>query len=173
MCGIAEATLALGIASAASSAIQQQQQVDYQNEMNRRQYANTMAAAAANNNQVNLQQQQQREQTIQKKTENNLEYTLAKGKAITAAGEAGASGLSVGYLLDDLAGKSSKFNSSVDANYMYGNMALENQRQNIYIDAANTINSLKTPSMPDYLGAGLRIATSFNDYNKATTGKTS
>ena len=36
-------------------------------------------------------------------------------------------------------------------------MALDNQRTNIGINTANTINNLKTPMAVDYATAGLRI----------------
>lgn len=167
MCGIAEAGLAIAAISAASAAKAQQDQSDYQNQVNQRQSQNIYAANAANQNQVNIKEQQQREQTIQKKTENNMLARSSMATAVTSAGENGAGGLSVGYLLSDLAGKRDRFNSSLDTNYDYAIQNSEIQRQNVAFDATSAINGLKTPAMPDYIGAGLRIAQAGVDYSKA------
>lgn len=151
----------LSIASTAASVYGQQQAANAQEKANWRQYENTMRAYANNSNQVNLEQQQIRENAIQKKTENNMMARSAIAKSAVSAGENGVSGLSVDALLSDLAGKQNRYNSSVDTNYDYSSMALDNQRQNIYANAASTINGLKTPAMPDYLSAGLKIGQTY------------
>ncbi|OZB49738.1 MAG: hypothetical protein B7X60_00025 [Polynucleobacter sp. 39-45-136] len=158
------ATLAITAASAGATIYSQQQQADAQSKINERQSQNIYAANAANQNQVNVQEQQSREQAIQKKTENDLVAREAIARGRTAAGESGVSGLSVNYLLADLAGKRDKFDSSVDANYNYAYMNSENQRANVAFDSASAINGLKSPIMPDYIGAGLRIAQAGVDY---------
>lgn len=161
------ATLAITAASAAATVYSQQQQASAQRQVNERQSQNIYAANAANQNQVNVQEQQSREQAIQKKTENDLIARSAISRSQTAAGESGISGLSVGYLLADLAGKRDKFDSSVDANYNYAYQNSENQRANVAFDATSAINGLKAPVMPDYVGAGLRITQAGVDYKTA------
>lgn len=142
----------------------QQQQVKVQEETNQKQYDASMKAMAANVNQTNLEHMQQREGGIQKLEENNLNARSADATAQVAAGENGVSGLSVDALLSDLSGKSGRYTSSVVTNYDNAEMALNNQRENIGIQAANSINGLKTPMAPDYAGAALRIGQSYYDY---------
>ena len=158
------ATLAITAASAAATVYSQQQQADAQRAVNDRQSKNIYAANAANQNQVNIQEQQSREQAIQKKTENDMLARSAISTAQTSAGESGVGGLSVGYLLADLAGKRDRFNTSVDTNYNYAYQNSENQRANVAYDATSAINGLKTPALPDYIGSGLRIAQAGIDY---------
>lgn len=148
------------IATVAATAISinaQNQNVKYQNQQNQRQYENTLKAMAENVNQTNREHMQEREGAMQKLEQNNLNARAAEATATTAAGENGVSGLSVGALLDDITAKQGRFNDSITTNYQNAEMALENQRTNIGINAANTINSLKTPMAVDYASAGLRI----------------
>jgi hypothetical protein len=107
-------------------------------------------------------QQQERESAMQRIEENNLKGTAAQATARTAAGEAGISGLSVDALLSDLGTKQQRFNSSVGTNYDRTSQAIAIQRENVDTNAASQINQLKTPAMPDYFGAALRIGQAFN-----------
>lgn len=162
-------TAALVITSAMSalSLNAQQQQVKYQNAQNEQQYKNAIAARDANINQTNLEMVQERENAMQKLEQNNLRADAAKSTASTAAGENGVSGLSVGALLDDLAMNQSRYNTSVETNYDRSMVAIENQRQNANTSAANIIAGMKSPGMPDYATAGLRIGNAYVDYAKA------
>ena len=167
MCEPTTAAMAtMAVVSAAASVKAQQDQADYQSQMNERQYKQTMATYAENSNQVNLQGQQLRDQTLQKLQNNQIEAAKAQGKAINAAGATGVTGNSVDMLLGDLSGQSARYQDSVQTNYASGVSSLENQRQNIHAQAANTINGLKTPQMPDYMTAGMRIADAGYKYNK-------
>jgi hypothetical protein len=151
-------------ATAAVSVYGQQQAVKVQEDSNQRQYDASMKAMAANVNQTNLEHMQQREAGIQKLEENNLNARSADATAQVAAGENGVSGMSVDALLADLSGKSGRYTSSVVTNYDNAEMAINNQRENIGIQAASAINGLKTPAAPDYAGAALRIGTAYYDY---------
>lgn len=162
-----EPTTILAIASVASTVASvnaQQQAAKAQEQSNQRQYDNSLRAMAANVNQTNAEHMQQREASIQKLEENNMAARAAKATATAAAGESGISGLSVDALLSDLSGKQGRYTSSVTTNYENAEMAINNQRENIGINAANQINSLKTPQSPDYLGAALRIGNTAYDY---------
>lgn len=162
-----EPTTMLAIASVAStvaSVSAQQEAANQQEKANQRQYDNTMRAYAANVNQTNAEHMQQREASIQKLEENNMAARAAKATANVSAGEAGVSGLSVDALLADLSGKQGRYTSSVTTNYENAEMAINNQRENIGINAASQINQLKTPQAPDYLGAALKIGTTAYDY---------
>lgn len=147
----------LTIASTAASVAGQMQAAGAQSAANQRQYENTMAARAANLNQTNLMQQQEREASMQKLEQNSLAARSAASTARVSAGESGISGLSVDALLADIGTKQNRFNSSVETNYDNVSGAIANQRENISINAASQINQLKTPAMPDYFGAALRI----------------
>lgn len=157
--------MALQVATAAAGVVAQQQAASAQTAANYRQYDNTMRARAANLNQANLEMSQEREASMQKIEENNLAARAATSKARVGAGEAGVSGLSVDALLSDLGTKQNRYNSSVVTNYDRAMGAIENQRQNIGTNAASQINSLKTPAMPDYFSAGLRIGNAIYKYN--------
>jgi hypothetical protein len=135
----------------------QQQAAKMQGEANQRQYENSMRAMAANVNQTNAEHMQQREGAMQKLEENNLSRRAAEAKATVSAGENGVSGLSVDALMGEMDMKSGRFASAVTTNYENAEQAINTQRQNIGINAASQINSLKTPSMPDYATAALRI----------------
>jgi hypothetical protein len=157
---------ALSIASSVAGVVAQQQAADAQEAANQRQYEAAMRARAANLNQSNLQMSQEREAAVQKLEENNLKARGAAGAARVAAGESGVSGLSVDALLADLGNNQNRYNSSVVTNYDRSMGAIENQRQNIQASAESTINSLKTPAAPDYLGTALRIGNTVYDYDK-------
>jgi hypothetical protein len=167
MCDPATATLVITAATAAFSVNAQQQNVKYQNQVNDRQAENAVIARDANVNQTNLAMVQEREKSMQSLEQNNLKAEAAQATALASAGENGVSGLSVGALLDDLAMSQNRYNSSVVTNYDRSEVALENQRQNANISAGNVIAGLRTPAMPDYAGAGLRIAQAGVDYWKA------
>lgn len=164
MCDPMTGMLVLTAASTGMQVYQQQQAADLQEQANQRQYQNTMKAMAANVNQTNAEHMQQREAAMQKLDENNMQARASRSTAQVSAGESGISGMSVDALLSDLGNRQQRFNSSVTTNYQNAEMAINNQRENIGIDAASQINSLKTPAMPDYAGAALRIGTALNDY---------
>lgn len=164
MCEPTTAMLVLTAASSAATVYQQQQAADAQVAANQRQYQNTMRAMAANVNQTNAEHMQQREAAMQKLDENNMNARAARSTAQVSAGESGISGMSVDALLSDLGNRQQRYNSAVTTNYQNAEMAINNQRENIGIDAASQINSLKTPAAPDYMGAALRIGTAAYDY---------
>jgi MarR-like DNA-binding transcriptional regulator SgrR of sgrS sRNA len=148
---------ALTVASSVASLVAQQQAADAQSAANQRQYENSMRAMAANVNQTNAMHMQQREGAMQKLEENNLSKRAAEATATVSAGENGVSGLSVDALMGDLSSKSGRFTNAVTTNYENAEMAINNQRENIGINAASQINQLKTPAMPDYFSAALKI----------------
>lgn len=164
MCDPMTAMLVLTATTTAMSLDQQQQAANAQEATNQRQYENSMKAMAANVNQTNAAHMQQREGAVQKLEENNMAARAASSTAQVSAGENGISGLSVDALLSDLGNRQQRYNSSVTTNYQNSEMAINNQRENIGIDAASQINSLKTPAAPDYAGAALRIGTAAYDY---------
>lgn len=148
---------ALQIAGAAFSAIQGIQRQQAQEAANERQYQNSIRAYSANVNQTNLMAAQEREAAMQKLEANNQKARAAQARATTAAGESGISGISVDALLGDMTFDEGQYDSAVMTNYDRSITAINNQRENVYAKASSEINSLKTPEMPDYFGAGLKI----------------
>jgi len=167
MCDPTTAMLVITAATSAISIDAQQQQVKYTNAQNEQQYKNAIAARDANINQTNLEMVQEREGTMQKLEQNNLKADAAKSTAFTAAGESGISGLSVGSLLDSISMDQSRYNTAVATNYDRSMGAIETQRQNANTSAANVIAGIRTPNMPDYATAGLRIGDSYLKYSEA------
>lgn len=166
-----EPTTILAIASVASAAgtvVAQSQAADAQSASNQRQYENTMRAYRENVNQTNLMQQQEREGSLMRMEDNNLKARAAASTAAVASGESGVSGLSVDALMGDISFDQNRYNSSVQTNFDRAQGAISNQRENVYANAASTINGLQTPAAPDYLGAGLRIAQAGYDYKQRT-----
>lgn len=156
----------LTVASTAASLYGQQQAADAQEQANQRQYQNTMQAYRANVNQTNLEQSQEREASMQKIEANNIQARAAESRSVVAAGESGISGLSVDAIMGDIGQKQGRYNNSVATNFERAEGAINNQRQNVYANAASTINGLKTPQQPDYLGAGLKIAGAGYDFKQ-------
>jgi carbamoylphosphate synthase small subunit len=167
MCAPAVAA-ALTIASTAASVAAQAQAAHAQNAANARQAQNAITAQNANLAQVNLEQTQQADATQQKLQQNDLAARSAVATARTAAGENGVGGLSVDALIADIGTKQNTYETSVRSNYENTIGALDNQRSNIYASAQSTINGLRSPAMPDYFGAALRINGAYDDYRRRT-----
>lgn len=168
---MAAAAMTMAIASTAAQVKAKQDEASAQSQANDRQYQTTMATYANNNAQSNLQGQQLRDQTIQKQMENNINAEKGIGKATAASGASGVEGNSVGALLGDLEGSQTRYNNSVLANYDSGTAAIENQRQNSWASAASTINGLRTPALPDYMTAGMKITNAVQAYNSPDESK--
>lgn len=157
-------TLALSVASSAATVYQQQQAADAQAQANQRAYDSQMQAYNANIANANWMKTQEAAALSQKKIENDSQARRDMAKATTAAGEAGVSGLTVDSLLAELGGRAGQANTTAEVNYLARDRAIEMDRMNSWAGTASAINSLKTPTEPDYLGAGLRIANATNDY---------
>jgi len=156
--------MALHVTTAAAGVVAQQQAASAQEAANMRQYQNAMTARATNINQTNLAQQQEREGAMQRLEQNDLAARAGAATARVSAGESGVSGLSVDALLADLGNKSNRFQTAVETNYDRASSAIALQRENVNTNAASQINSLKTPAMPDYFSAALRIGNAAYNY---------
>lgn len=164
MCGIAEATLALSIASAAATAAAQDQAASAQAAANKQTYDSQMQAYNANIANANLAKQQEASATSAKIIENNAAARRDQSKALVSAGEAGVSGLSVGALLAELGGEAGRANTNAMANYEQRDRAIEMDRMNAWAGTTSNISALKSPQGADYIGAGLKIASAAYDY---------
>jgi hypothetical protein len=164
MCDVTAALAIASVVSTASTVYQQQQAANAQADANQRTYDAQMAAYNANIANANLTKVQEAENLSQKKIENNAQARREMAKATVAGGEAGISGLSVDALLAELGGNAGDANASAEQNYLRRDRAIEADKMNAWAGTASAINSLKTPQEPDYIGAGLRIANTANDY---------
>lgn len=160
----------LQVASAVGGVMAQKQAADAQSDANMRQWQAAVKARNQNFAQSNLQQLQEVEAAGGKIDENNMKARAAAATARVAAGESGVSGLSVDALLGDISSKQNRYNTSVMTNYDRKTNMIDLQRENSNIDMVNTINSLKTPAAPDYLGAALRIGQAVYGYQNAGGG---
>jgi hypothetical protein len=168
---IAMASLALSAASTGASLYAQNRTATAQTKNNERQAGAALQAQNANIAAVDTQQGQQAEATAEHIAANNTAGAKAAATARVSAGEAGVSGRSVDSMLRDLAGLNSADNANATTQYLRGDAAVQAQKTNITNRTNSTINSLKTPTSPDYIGAGLRIGSAAVDYNRATTIK--
>ena len=161
---------ALSIASTVAGLYGQMQAADAQEEYNKQMARNATIANNQKNAQISQRQLQERDAATGKMMQNNIEATKAKSTAQVAASGAGVSGVSVDALLADLSGSQGRYNASVGENLRSSNMASDWDRTNAYNEYASTINGLKAPAMPNYLGAALQIGTAVDTYNTKTGG---
>ena len=157
---IAAISIGLSAVSTGAGLYAQNQQMHAQADANQTQYENQMTAYRANLANIEVTRNQMGEDATQKVNDNNAQARKATATATAAAGEAGVSGTSVDALLRDLAGQAGFDNTNVETNYLRQNTALNGQRENAFNQTASNINQLKTPTAPDYLGAGLRLGSS-------------
>lgn len=162
--GFETAALLIAAAGSAATLYQQEQNVKAEEKYNKQQSKNALEAMNENIAQIGVAQQQAGKQAAEKKYENNLAAQRANATAQVSAGEAGVAGLSVDALLSEIDADRSRYNDSITANLADTNMELNSQRANAGIGARSQINSLKTPKVPDYAGAALRIGGALNDY---------
>jgi hypothetical protein len=155
---LAVASLVVSAASTAATVYSQQQAADAQAKANQQAYDSQMTAYNANIANANLMKTQEAGVLSQKQIDNNSQARREQAKATVAAGESGVSGLSVDSLLAELGGKAGQANANAEVNYLARDRAIEMDRMNSWAGTASAINSLKTPTQPDYIGAGLRIA---------------
>lgn len=172
MCDPATATLALTIASAASTAYAQDQNAKAVTKANQQTYDNQMTAYRMNLANANLTRVQEAENLSQKQIENNAQVRRETAKATVSAGESGVSGLSVDALLAELGGRGGQANMTAQTNFDRRNAAINADVNNMWSGTASSINQLKTPQGADYIGAGLRIAQGFNQYEQGKRGNT-
>lgn len=161
----------LSIASTAAGLYGQQQAADAQDDYNKDMARNATIANNQRNAQINQRQLQERDAATGKIMANNIEATKAKATAQVSASGAGVSGLSVDSLLADLGMSQGRYNASVGQNLRQSTAGADWERVNAYNDMQSTFNGLKTPAMPNYLGAALQIGTAVDTYNTNSGGK--
>lgn len=164
------AIAALSIASTVAGVYGQMQAANAQEKYNNQMYKNAVTQNNQKNAQISQRQLQERDGATNKIMENNIQAARAKATARVNASGAGVSGLSVGSLLDDLSSNQGRYNSSVTENLRASYAGSDWDRVNAYNDMSSTINSLKAPTTPNYLGAALQIGTAVDTYNTKSGG---
>ena len=173
MCGVAEAGLAIAVLSAANAVDQQEKTAAAQSKSNQQTYDSQMTAYNFNLANANNRKVTEASDAAARKFDTTIknQYDIARAK--TASGESGISGLSVEALLADLSAAGGRANVNTEVNYLRRDQALEADKMNMWGGAANSINALKTPAAPDYIGNGLKIADASVSYaDKYKQGKT-
>lgn len=169
---LAAATLLLSGASTAAGVVGQMQQQKAQQSAANRQRDAEMQAYRDNIVASNTKMVQEGQAATEKADRAALEARKAKATAITSAGEAGVSGMTVDALLRDISGQGLENVSAVEANYLRQREADIYERDNLRNSTISGLNSIKPATSPDYLGAALKIGSSYGQYRK-DTGATS
>lgn len=156
-------SLAIGALTAGSGLMGQMQTAKSQASAARQQQDAEMQAYRDNIVASNTKTLQDAKASSEKANEAALESRKAQATAITAAGEAGVTGLSVGALLNDLSGQGLDNTQNIESNYLRrrDSTALENEQMRN--GTVSGLNSIARPTSPDFIGAGLGIATKYVD----------
>jgi hypothetical protein len=153
----------LSIASTAASVYAQDQNAKVQTKINQQNYDNQMTALRTNYANANLTKQQEAENLAGEKNKNNILAQRDMAKARVSAGESNVTGLSVDALLQELGSSSGVANTNAEINYLRRDRAIETDKSNAWAGAATQIGNLKTPQGADYLGAAVKIGTTYSD----------
>jgi hypothetical protein len=167
MCDPASVTLALTVASNVAGVSAQQEQAKAQEQYNQQVYNNQMQAYRYNLANQETQRVAARGDAAEKVNQNAMALAAAKSRARTAAGESGVSGLSVNALLSEMEGQYGMDSSNTYTNLLRTEQSINAGQTNTWAGTSSTINQLKTPTSPNYFGAGLQIAgAGLNYYDK-------
>lgn len=161
----------LSIASAGAGLYGQMQAGDAQEQYNKDLARNATIANNQRNAQINQRQLQERDAATQKTMNNNIEATKAQSAARVAASGAGVGGVSVDSLIGEIGMNQGRYNASVGENLRTSYAGMDWDRVNADNDMRSTFNSMKSPAMPNYLGAALQIGTAVDTYNTKSGGK--
>lgn len=155
---LAIASFGIGAAQSIASYGQQKQQAERQNQY----YQDN--AAAANKALVNTyagqqnQQLQERNASSQKLFEGQIKAAEGRATAVTSAGEAGVSGLSVDALLGDFYARESRNKDAIDSNYQMTRDGIRANMEGAQAQGQSRINSVQQAVAPSFGDALLRIA---------------
>jgi len=149
------------VASLAMSAVQgysQYQDGKYQNELAIEEAQNANTAYIDQTKQVALADIQRDDASAQKLEQNAIDAAQARGRAITSAGEAGVSGVSVDMLLNDFYRQEARFADGVIHNNYIERAQSEQERLGLQSQAKSRVNSAMSRYNPNVgLGAALTI----------------
>jgi hypothetical protein len=147
----------LGVVSTGASLIGQMQAQKAQNAMYEQNAKNATRNALNQYESVQRKMTQERAAALQDKQETALKATQARSTAVTAAGEANVSGLSLDALLGEYYAKQGRYNDSVDANLEATQQYLRGEMESVQTGAQNQINSVQRGTPPNFLAAGIQL----------------
>jgi hypothetical protein len=139
-------------------------------------YALSIRSANAQYRSLQAREQQERDAAAQKLQLGAVEGARARSQALTAAGEAGVSGLSVNALLNDFMSQESRQREAIKSNLAGSTDQLRSEMEGVQAQAAGRIASIspyvKQPvESPNYFGGAMRVGGSALDaYTKYTSG---
>lgn len=146
------------LVSTGASIIGQQQQHAAQRDANRRQAESIRRATVENYRQLGARRLQEFDASTDQITEARREGLIQRERAITAAGEAGVSGLSVDALLADFEGRTSRFVNTTQRTYRNRSAQIASQERAAEFGATGQLAALPEPRAPSYFGAAVRAA---------------
>lgn len=183
---IAVISVVLSIASAAVSYMQQQQAAEA-NARNQKAQMDAQDAAIKENAALANRAYMEKSKALQDRQSEmdaaavaeeqdvSLQAAQARSTAVTAAGEAGVSGLSVNALLDDYTGQEARFRFQSRTNLEGQRSQTERELEGAQMEGQGRVQSMKPYQLqpvqyPSLLGAGLRIgaaaAQGYRSYSK-------
>lgn len=157
---------ALAIGTTATSYLSAQGTAQAQAEANQKADERAVKYLTEDYDQVGKMALQERRAADEKNFQNSRDAMKARASAVTAAGEAGVSGLSVDALLGDISGQEARIRDGVNQN-------LEGTLDQLTVEARglqrNTVNQMSTrpqPQRPSRLGALLEAGSGVYDAYK-------
>lgn len=134
--------------------------------------SNALAAYQQDTSAITDRASQEQQATAQRRLQNAREYAAAKATAVTSAGDAGVSGLSVNALLTDLAGQQQLRQGAVDTNLDMTLQQLQREQQGAAVTRQSRINSAQDPSLAGLLiGVAKTGVDGFTGYKTRTDPK--
>ena len=155
---IAIATLAINAGGAVMQYMQQKQQAKAQEQANAAARLSAIQSANAQTKALHTREIQEREAALQKKDQNDKAARRATATSVTAAGEAGVTGLSLDSLLFNVGFQRGQNESNIDFNLDNTSDQLFYQKQGVQAQSAGRIASLPIVQRPSLFATGLQIA---------------
>ncbi len=150
MC-VPAAGLALSLLSGVASYAQASAETSAYNAAAKQNSINAVSAANKSYEQNSTRISQEREVALQKKTEQQIEGMKAAATAKVSATEGGVAGNTVMAVLGDFYAKQGRFNDAVDNNYQMSRNSLIGERDSIFAQTQNQINSMPPKAKPSPL----------------------
>lgn len=162
---MAVASFAVSAASAVTGYIGQMDAANQQNRMAEQNRLNALQTWRDKDAAMGRRQQQEQESAAQERFDTQLEARKARATHEVAAGESGASGLSIEGLLREFAGREARYNDRVDQQLDWTMNALQDTKRGYGYEAVDRINAVPRARKPSFIDAGLKIASgAMNSY---------
>ena len=151
-------SLVVGTAKSVAQFKAESAAADQQNAYYRENAARANKAAQEQMFQTQQRMLQEQEAGAEEKIKNMRDARADRASATVAAGESGASGLSVDALLREFSINESQANDAVDRNTELSINQLQNEITGIRANAEDRINGVQRAAKPSFFNTGLKIA---------------